>query len=202
MTPSPESAAHWLAAARAGSQEALGQMLDDCRAYLLLLARQALDADLQAKAGPSDLVQETFLEAYRDFDQFHGTTTDELLAWLRQLLHNNVANFRRGYRTYAKRRVTLEQSLGQSDSSSGPTGQVAAGGASPSELASEHEQAEALDRAIAALPDDYRQVLLLRHQEGLSFEIIGQRMARSANAVEKLWLRAVERLRQRLETPP
>ena len=59
-----------LAAARAGSREALGQILQACRGYLLLLAERELAPDLRAKGGASDLVQETFLEAQKDFAHF------------------------------------------------------------------------------------------------------------------------------------
>src|SRR5262245_40328741 len=54
-----------LAMARAGEGEALGRVLDSCRGYLLMIARQELDAGLQAKGGASDLVQETFVDAQR-----------------------------------------------------------------------------------------------------------------------------------------
>jgi RNA polymerase sigma factor (sigma-70 family) len=59
-----------------------------------------------------------------------------------------------------------------------------------------HEQAEAVQRLLDRLPEDYRQVLRWRYQEGRSIEEIGQLMNRSANAVRKLWARAVERLQQ------
>ena len=52
-----------LAEARTGSRQALGQILESCRNYLLLIAGKELTSDLQAKGGASDLVQETFLEA-------------------------------------------------------------------------------------------------------------------------------------------
>ena len=58
-----------LAEARAGSQEALGKLLESFRAYLLLIAQCELDAELRAKGGASDLVQQTFLEGQRDFAQ-------------------------------------------------------------------------------------------------------------------------------------
>src|SRR5262249_58653458 len=90
--------AQWLSAARAGSREALGQALDACRQYLLIVARRELDPELQAKGSASDLGQETFLEAHRDFGQFQGGSADELRAWLRQLLLHNLANFARSYR--------------------------------------------------------------------------------------------------------
>ena len=87
-----------LEAARSGSGDALGRVLESYRAYLLLVAARELDPKLRAKGGASDLVQETFLEAQRDFGGFHGNSDGELRAWLRQLLLHNVANFARRYR--------------------------------------------------------------------------------------------------------
>src|SRR2546423_1075372 len=98
-------ATRYLAAARAGSNEALGQALEVCRAYLLRIANDGLDAALRAKGGASDLVQETFLEAQRDFPRFNGTSDAEWKAWLRQLLVHNAANFARRYRGTGKRRA-------------------------------------------------------------------------------------------------
>ena len=84
MTTPPPDAARWLPAAQAGSKEALGQLLDSCRGYLLLIANQELGPDLQAKGGASDLVQETLLDACRDFAHFQGNTEQELFGWLRR----------------------------------------------------------------------------------------------------------------------
>src|SRR6516165_1063063 len=111
MTEPAGDTARWLAAARAGSPEALGQVLETFRAYLLLIAARELDPELRAKGGASDLVQETFLEAQRDFSRFDGTRVEELRAWLRRLLINNVANFTRHYRKVAKRDVGREVAL-------------------------------------------------------------------------------------------
>src|SRR5438874_308510 len=78
-----------LAAARGGCRQALGALLERYRDYLLLLARAELAPDLRPKEGASDLVQQTFLEAQRDFAAFQGRTEEELLAWLKRLLRNN-----------------------------------------------------------------------------------------------------------------
>ncbi len=78
--------------ARAGNRPALGQLLDRYRPYLMLLARLQIDRRLQGKVEAADLVQETFLEAHRDFAQFRGTTEKELVGWLRQILVSNLAN--------------------------------------------------------------------------------------------------------------
>lgn len=199
MSPQQDHVSRWLPAARMGSKEALGQMLGQCQAYLMLIANRELDADLRTKGGASDLVQETFLEAHRDFAQFHGATQPELIAWLRQLLLHNLANFRRGFRQTAKRCVAEERNLGSGDSLQGALGEPSAEEPSPSEHAMQNEQAAAVENAMQRLPADYRQVLALRYQDGLPFEAIGRLMERSANAVEKLWLRAIERMRQELE---
>src|SRR6516225_2661748 len=108
MTEPGGDAARRLAEARAGSREALGQVLETFRGYLLLIADRELEPELRAKGGASDLVQETFLEAQRDFSRFHGNSAEELRAWLRRLLLNNVANFTRQYRERAKREVGRE----------------------------------------------------------------------------------------------
>jgi RNA polymerase sigma-70 factor (ECF subfamily) len=187
-----------LAEARAGSREALGQVLETFRGYLLLIADRELEPELRAKGGASDLVQETFLEAQRDFSRFHGNSAEELRAWLRRVLLNNVANFTRQYRERAKREVGREVPLEAGGSSHKRGAGLAADTISPSGQAVAHEQAEALARALERLPPDYRQVLALRHEEQLTFEEIGQKMQRTANAARMLWLRAVERLQKEM----
>jgi RNA polymerase sigma-70 factor (ECF subfamily) len=197
LTGPTDDAAEHLSAARGGSREAVGQALQACRKYLLLVARQEFDEDLRAKGGASDLVQETFLKAHHHFDRFHGETEGELLAWLRQLLLNNLASFRRLF-VAGKRRVGREVRLDGGDSSS-PVRELSADAPSPSEQVLGQERDEALHGALGRLPEDYRHVLILRHVEGWSFEEIGQATGRSANAARKLWARAVERLQHDLD---
>jgi RNA polymerase sigma-70 factor (ECF subfamily) len=201
MADASQHAARHLAAARAGSKEALGEALEACRGYLLLVADQELDPDLRAKGSASDLVQETFLEAQRDFGRFVGESEDELLAWLRQMLVHNLLNFTRRYRTTQKRKLGREIVLPTSNSSSVPVPSPCAAGPSPSAEAVKHEHAERLEQAMARLPEDYRRVILLRYQDEQTFEEIGRVMNRSANAARKLWLRAVERLQDEMDAP-
>lgn len=185
----------WLSEARAGSAEALGRALETCRRYLMLIAEQELAPALRAKGGASDLVQETFLEAQRDFAQFDGRSEAELRAWLRRLLLNNLGSFSRSYFGTGKRQVSREVPLA-ADSSTGEVGQVLRADApSPSGFAMEREQKEELQKALARLSDDYRQVLMLRYQEERSFEEIGVIMGRTPDAARKLWSRAMERLK-------
>ena len=182
----------WLPEARAGSAEALGRALEACRGYLLQIARREIGQDLQAKCGASDLVQQTFLEANRDFSYFQGATEAEWRAWLRRLLLNNLANVVRGYRETAKRAVGREVGLGQGDSTTRGANDPAADLPSPSTEMMAREKADAVQRALDQLPETYQRVLKLRHENDLTFEEIGRRLGRSADAARKLFARAVE----------
>lgn len=195
----PDDSAVRLRAARAGSTAALGQLFESCHHYLLLVARQEMDPLLHAKGGASDLVQQTFLEAQRDFAQFSGQSEVELLAWLRQLLLHNIANFGRHYRTTAKREVEREITLGDASAVQPFMSSLAAPDASPSAQLAARERAAAVTQAIAHLPPDYRQVIELRYLEECSFEEIATVMRRSVNAVRKLWGRALDQLQTALE---
>jgi RNA polymerase sigma-70 factor (ECF subfamily) len=201
MTQPDKDITAWLPAARAGSDTAVGQILEACRGYLLLIAQRELDPALRTKGGASDLVQQTMLDACRDFGRFQGTSEAELLAWLRRLLLNNLTDFARQYRETDKRQLGREVSLDAGASGERPGREVAAPIPSPSRVAMNLEQAEAVQRALQRLPEEYRQVILLRLQDDRPFEEIGQVLGRTANAARKLWTRAVERLQQELETP-
>jgi RNA polymerase sigma-70 factor (ECF subfamily) len=202
MNHSNEDVGCWLAAARGGSDEALGRLLQTYRQYLLLIAEHELDSALAPKGGASDLVQETFLEAQQAFARFHGASEDEFRAWLRRILLNNVANFTRKFKGTAKSLVAREVPLDPDSEGNNAGGRAAANVPSPSGEAVANEQARALQQALERLPEDYRRVLLWRYQEQLSFEEIAERLGRSANAARKLWARAVERLEQEMGPRP
>jgi RNA polymerase sigma-70 factor, ECF subfamily len=183
--------------ARAGDLELLGRALDSCRDYLLLVAARGLDADLIAKGGASDLVQDTLLGAYRDFDAFHGCSRAELLAWLRKILRNNLAVHRRRYRGTRKRQVSREVTIA---SLSGPDVRHAlpCDSATPGGAAVRREQVAALMAALGRIPEDYRRVVVWYQYDRLTFEEIGERLGRSSEAVRKLWSRALYRLTEEL----
>src|SRR5262245_805725 len=133
-----------LPAARAGSREALGQTLDQCREYLLEVARRALGSGLRAKGGASDLVQDTFLEAQRRFGQFDGESTGQLRAWLRSLLLHKAAKLGRRYHCTQKRKLSREFPMGGDGRPSLHPSQVADWGPTPSVQLMFEEQARRL----------------------------------------------------------
>lgn len=197
-TPDPE---HLLALARGGSGPALGQLLELYRNYLALMARLQVGRRLQGKVDSADLVQETFLEAHRDFGDFRGRTEAELLAWLRRILAANLANQVRRYCGTQRRDLNLERDLDREIDQSWRVldrGLIAPQ-SSPSQQAARRERAVLLADALGRLPDDYREAIVLRHLEGLSFPEVAGRMGRTEDSVKKLWARALARLRRALE---
>jgi RNA polymerase sigma-70 factor (ECF subfamily) len=188
--------------ARAGDSAAMGKLLEFYRNYLVLMARLQVGRRLQGKVDPADLVQETFLEAHRDFPRFRGNTEGELLAWMRQILTRNLANAIRRYFGTRARDLNLERELSRDFDESWRMldGGLVAKQSSPSHQASRRERAVLLANALQRLPDDYRETIVLRHLEGLSFPDVARRMDRTEDSVKKLWARALARLRKALDS--
>lgn len=200
MSPSSSEIASILDAIRRGDADAVGQLLEGYRPWLQLLARLQTNQRFQAKFDSSDVVQLTLLEACRALPQFRGDTEAELTAWLRQLLARVLAHEVRRYHGTQQRdlgrEVPLEQAL--AESSQRLRDFLASPGSSPSQQAARREQEVLLAEVLARLPDDYREVIVLRNLEGLSHEEVAQRMDRSPGAVRMLWVRALARLREEL----
>jgi RNA polymerase sigma-70 factor (ECF subfamily) len=190
--------------AQAGDGEALGRVLEMYRNYLTLLARLQINRRFQGKVDASDVVQETFLKAHGNFGQFRGRTEAELVTWLRKILATTLVSLVRRYYARRRRDVRLERELiaGIEESSRVLDGGLVAKQSSPSHQAAQREQAVLLAEGLAQLPADYREVLILRHLEGLPFPEVAHRMNRTTGSVEKLWIRALARLRRSLGVYP
>jgi RNA polymerase sigma-70 factor (ECF subfamily) len=189
-----------LSCARAKEATALGELLEPYRNYLMILARLQIGPRLRGKADPADAVQECFLEAHRAFGRFRGSTEGEFTRWLRQILVGTLSHLIRRYRGTRAREVRLERRLSDEleRSSRNLDGGLIAKQSSPSHQAARREQALILADALENMPENYREVLILRHLEGLTFPEVAHRMNRTVGSVEKLWTRALARLRQEL----
>ncbi len=168
----------------------LGHFLDEFRTYLLTIATAELPDAIRGKLGASDIVQETILKGFENYDKFHGTTREEFAGWLRTILINQIASIHKSYRSQ-KRDLNLEVNA---DSRLFNPSQR-----SPCEVALTQEQNGVLEAALSQLPDDYREVILLRHRENLTFTEIGIHLQKSEDAVRKIWTRAVKQLKQELQ---
>ncbi len=184
--------------ARTGDRQALDRLFAVCRNYVTIVARTQVESWLRAKFDPSDLVQQTLLEAYRGFDGFQGATGGEWLGWLRRIVTRNAIDLARHYGGTDKRQVRREASLAPpagADSSARPWEPMDQQD-SPSQLLLSHERELLLADALSRLEPDYREVILLRNLQGLPFDEVAQRMDRSRPAVQMLWMRAIRKLQE------
>jgi RNA polymerase sigma-70 factor (ECF subfamily) len=168
------------------------------RAYLRFLASQQIGRRLQGKVAPSDVVQEAFLGAARDLDHFRGASEKEFLAWLRQILARVLANQVRHYQGTCRRDVRLERQLEAEleESTQGLGRDLVDPQSSPAAKAMRREQSALLLRALERLAVADRELLTLRHLEGLTFAAVAARLGRTVDSIKKRWPRALARLRQ------
>ena len=187
--------------ARQGDAECRDRLFALCRSYLGFVARSQVETWLRRKVDASDLVQETMLEACRDFERFAGHTEQEWLAWLRKILAHNAADFVRRYRGTAKRAAGREVPFGDpGDSASPGVPELAAEQPTPSQEFLQLDAELRVTAALSALPADYQEVILLRNLQRLPFADVAERMNRSRPAVQMLWMRAIRKLQSALES--
>ncbi len=170
---------------------------DRFRAYLRLLASTHMSKRLQSKMDPSDVVQQTLLQAHRSMADFRGQTDAQMAAWLRQILARNLAHAQRDFGR-DKRDVTRERSLQQlfDASSARLDAWVAAELPSPSQKVQRSEELLCLCEALEQLPETQREAVCLHYFEHLKLADVANRMGRSTTAVAGLLKRGLRKLRE------
>jgi RNA polymerase sigma-70 factor, ECF subfamily len=186
--------------ARQGRPDALGRLLELYRGYLRLLLRLQIGRKLRSKIDDSDLIQETLLEAHRQFTRFRGESEGELVNWLREILAGSLAQTIRRYYKTQRRDLRREQEMAAAldASSQGMIKNLVAPRSSPSAAAIKREHSVLLASALEKLPESYREVIILAHLEGLTFPEVARRMDRTLDSVKNLWARALAKLRKML----
>jgi RNA polymerase sigma-70 factor (ECF subfamily) len=189
--------AELLELARGGDAHSRDRLFEMCRNYLGIVARSQVETWLRVKVDASDLVQQTMLEAHRDFARFEGGSEGEWLAWLREILKHNAADFVRHYRGTAKRQARREVRFRDpADSLSPGVPEAAAADATPSQEFLQLDNELRVTAAVAELSPDYREVIVLRNLQRLSFNEVAERMGRTRPAVQMLWMRAIKKLQE------
>ncbi len=180
--------------------DACGPAVERFQEYLLLLARLHLDRRLWAKVDPSDVVQQTLLEAHQKRHQFRGSSDAELAGWLRQILSCNLADAVRDLGR-AKRDVALERSLQAAvdQSSSRLEAWLGAEQSSPSQRAVKNEELLSVAGALGKLPDDQREAVTLHYLRGQSLAELAAQLGRSESAVAGLLHRGLKKLRELMQ---
>jgi len=183
--------------AQSGDEAAKGQLFERCRPYLRILAQRQITGALARRLDPSDVVQQTLLEAHRDFRDFVGSSEPELAGWLECILAHNVAETIRFHVTTAKRAVGREELTGDCMDAT-VLWQELSEHSSPSQRAMRGEEALRLARAMECLPEAQRDAVRLRHLEGWPLARIASELGRSVPAAAGLIKRGMQSLRHKL----
>jgi RNA polymerase sigma-70 factor (ECF subfamily) len=170
--------------------------LEEFRSYLLLLARIQLDPGPRHRIDPSDIVQQTLLEAHARAEQFHGDDS-ALAAWLRQALINNLRDAWRALRK-GKRDIRREQALDEAvaTSSARLEGMLVAPDSSSSQRAVRNEDILRLVDALTQLPEAQREAIVLHHLQGCTLAEAARSLGKTDAAVAGLLHRGLRKLRE------
>lgn len=164
--------------------------------YLKLVADSQMNAKLRAKEDACDIVQETMLEAHRDFETFRGKSDTELRAWLRRILINNLISAAR-YHSRQKRIGQRELSLNSRLELSGGRQHYHFNSdpSFPGIKLVQQERSEKLANAFGQLLADEQTAVALKHFHARSVAEIAQHLGRTPEAVAGLLRRGLKKLR-------
>jgi len=182
--------------ARNGDKAALGRLLEAFRSRLRTAAERDIRHRLQARVDASDIVQQTFLSAYNNFDEFGGKCEAEFAAWLEQIQNRNILDAVRVHVRSGKRSVDRE--LSQQDDAKGVSGLPDGKSPSPSHAAIQGDERQRLLAALEQLPPDQREAVRMRHLEGKTLAQIMEDLERSKEAAAALIKRGLANLRKQM----
>ncbi len=183
--------------ARAGDREAVEELFARFRPYLHQLIATRLDARLRQRIDPSDVVQDTEAEAFRRLGDFLQRQPMPFRLWLRKTAWERLQKLREQHVEAARRSVEREVRL-PDRSSLVLAQQLMAGGSTPSQRLSRKEIARRLNQALGRLSENDREILLMRHQEDLSYDEISSFLEIEPSAARKRYGRALLRLQNLL----
>ena len=146
----------------------------------------------QNREDAEDVVQDAFLKAYQNLEQFQGQS--KFYTWLVRIAVNEA--LMRLRRRRPERMVSLDEDVKTEDDS--VPREVADWAPNPEQLYNQSELKEILTRTIQGLPPSFRTVFVLRDVEGLSTEEAAEALDLSIPAVKSRLLRARLQLRERL----
>ena len=179
-----------LARVEQGDEDAFTALFDKYQKRLALLIYYKLSREMRRLADAEDVLQETFLEAFRDIKRFRYEKPGGFLSWLSKIADHVIADAAR-FHGRQKRRAEIVRfrSVGT------PDGPEPVDSATPSRLLAEKESLQALIQKLDSLPEDYRRAILLAKVEGLSNAEMAEQLGRSREAAALLLHRAIKRFR-------
>ena len=188
----------------AGDQAAVSQLLDRHRERLRRMVAARLDPRLLARVDPSDVVQEALLKAAQRLPEYARARPLPFYPWLRQLAWDRLVEMHQQHVRAGKRSVTREQADAVLSDQSALllVAQLVDPGTGPGGQLLRKELRERLHAALAALPAQDREILIMRHLEQLKVSEIAAVLQLSEGAVKMRRLRAIQKLRELLDQEP
>jgi len=173
-----------------GDREALDELIQRWRPILRLYAHGLLGRQFSARADSSDVVQDTMIQASRCVNQFQGETEAQWGAWLRRILQNEAARYRRQH-LESRRTVVRESGQAEEEAKVDP----------PLEKTIEIENVVLVAAAIEKLPQPMRDGVVRRTFQHHSFNEIAESTGRTPGVVRVIWARALRKLHASLAVP-
>jgi RNA polymerase sigma-70 factor (ECF subfamily) len=193
VKPDSDTTRQLLERIQSGERAAFDELFVRHRPWLRHLVELRLDGQLRGRVDPSDVVQETHLEAFRRLLDYLERRPMPLRLWLRKTLLERLRMLERRHREAERRTVDRERRL--PDSSNAPLAQRLAGtDSTPSQQLMRDEQANCVRRALTQLSDLDQEVLFLRTFEGLSYEEVSYVLEIDSATARKRHGRALLRL--------
>lgn len=177
---------------RQGDRDAFTPLFEKYQRRLAVLVHYKLSAAKQRPEDIDEILQETFLAAFEDFSQFQYRSPGSFLNWLSRIADHVIADDAR-FENRQKRRGG-EMTRFRSDTN--PQGADPEDSQSPSRVLAQRQEVESLLEKLNALPQQYREVILLAKIEGLSTQEMAERLGKSREAVALLLHRAVQSFRK------
>ncbi len=177
--------------AREGAPGAFDELYRRCAGRLLTFIRVRLGPSLRSRLDSTDILQATLLKSFEHFRQFEQSDGASLMAWLAKIAENEIRD-RADYHNRQRRDARLETAFETAHR------EVAATMRSALTQLILDERSERLEEALEALEAHYREVIILRSFEELSFREIGARLGRSEDACRMLFARAMAALTMRM----
>jgi RNA polymerase sigma-70 factor (ECF subfamily) len=202
MGASPPDTNELLRAAEHGDGTARQHLLARHRSRLRQMVAVHLDRRLAARIDPSDVVQETFIDAALNLSDYLRERPLPFYPWLRQLAWQRLERLHRDHIQRHRRSVLREegQSLLLPDPSADALANVLkASGTSPSRHLIRNEMGRRVQEALNQLSPNDRELLVMRHLEEMSAAEIGAVLGIGAGAVRTRHVRALARLRSLLD---
>ncbi|MDA8744673.1 sigma-70 family RNA polymerase sigma factor [Rubripirellula amarantea] len=201
--PSDDKTETLLAAARSGDEDAVNKLLERHRGPIRRLVEMRLDRKVQRRVDVSDVVQDVMLEANNRLTKYLDDPAMAFHLWLRQIAWDRIIDTYRRHRVSAKRNMDREQPMsvptGNDQSTMELAVQLCDPALTPAAAATQREIASKVEAVIEMLPDQDREIILMRHYEHLTNIEIAQVLDLNPPAASMRYLRAVRRLRELLE---